>query len=65
MSDFVKTIIVVLLTAGMSSAATISKLGAELANIDKAVIKIDTKLERFDDRVRELEISNARYLAMN
>ena len=52
MSDFVKTIIVVLITATMSAGATISQLGEKIANIDKSVIKVDKKLERLDERLR-------------
>ena len=65
MSDFAKTIVVVLITASMSSAATISALSSDIANISRAVIKIDGKMERFDDRLRAVEIGQAGYIASN
>lgn len=65
MSDFVKTIIVVLITAMMSAGATISQLGEKISNIDKSVSKVDKKLEQFGERLREAELEQARMLASN
>lgn len=65
MSDFTKTICAILLTAALSSAATTSKLSADIASVDRMVIKIDNKLEKIDERVREVEIKQGSYLASN
>ncbi|PHR87950.1 MAG: hypothetical protein COA78_36765 [Blastopirellula sp.] len=65
MSDFIKTIIVVLLTAMMSAGATISQLGEKISNIDKAVVNVDRKLERFGERLRQTELEQARTFALN
>ena len=68
MSDFAKSIIAMVLTVVISSVATTSKLSADISNLIKSVDKIDTRLEKLDERVRGVEIKQAgqsTYLAVN
>ena len=65
MSDFAKNIIVIVLTGLIGNVATMSKLGSDIENIDKSVLKLEQKLDRIDERVRQLEIQQASYLASN
>lgn len=59
MSDFAKSILAMVLTVVISSVATTSKLSADISNLIKSVDKIDTRLEKLDERVRKVEIKQA------
>jgi len=47
--------------AGISSFATVSSLSSAMSNTTKAIDKMDNKLDKFDDRIRQTEIRQAEY----
>jgi hypothetical protein len=49
----------------VSSTATTATLSAEIKHISQAVAKLDSKLDKMDERVRQTEIKQASYLAAN
>jgi len=60
--------ITALLGAALSSFSTISTLGADIAvltnkatNTTKSVDKISLKIEKFEDRIRRVELQQAHY----
>ena len=73
MNEFTKSVILMfftaLLGAAISSFSTVSSMTSEIRTITKSVDKIDVKLDKFDDRIRQNEIYQAQfkreYLAAN
>ena len=65
MSEFSKTIIVVILSAVIGNGLTATKVSSDIENLEKVVVKIEQRLDRIDDRTRQLEIKQATYLAAN
>ncbi len=57
-----------MLTVVISSVATTSKLSADISSLTKSVDKIDIRLDKLDERVRQSELKQAKqssYLAAN
>lgn len=73
MNEFTKNVILMFITAllgaAISSFSTVSSMTAEMRTITKSVDKIDIKLDKFDERIRQNEIYQAQfkreYLAAN
>ncbi len=65
MSDFAKSIVIMLLTIIVSHIATVATLSADSENIKITLEKLDKKIEKFDERQRETEIQVATLLAAN
>ena len=73
MNEFTKSVILMFITAllgaAISSFYTVSSMTTEIRMITKSVDKIDVKLDKFDDRIRQNEIYQAQfkreYLAAN
>ena len=62
-SDFVKSIVVMVLTIIFSHVATVATLSTEIAYINKSIEKLDKNLEKFDERLRKVE--QITYVAAN
>lgn len=65
MSDFVKTILTIIITVVLSSIATTATLTTEIKNLTKLVDKSAAKLDKIDERVRQVEIKQASYIVSN
>ncbi|MCJ8320424.1 MAG: hypothetical protein MJK12_12375 [Colwellia sp.] len=68
MSDFIKTILAIIITGVLSSVVTTERLSVEIVNIKSSVEKVETKLDKFDVRLRKTEVQQAKqetYLAAN
>jgi len=73
MNEFTKSVLLMfftaLLGAAISSFSTVSSVTTEMRTIVKSIDKIDIKLDKFDERLRQAEIYQAQfkqeYLAAN
>ena len=69
MTDFQKNISVVLfgalLSVGGTFVANVLVIGERISSVNKAVVKLDGRFDKLDDRQRELEIRQARNYASN
>lgn len=69
MSDFQKSILIMLIGAVLSATGTIAVLGEKISNVDNSLIKVEKQLvKRIDNleyRQRDTEIAQARLLAAN
>lgn len=61
MSDFSKTILAIVFTAALNSVTTTATLSTEIKALTKAVDNNATKLDKFDDRLRNAEIYQAQF----
>jgi len=65
MSDLIKTILAIFITGVLSSVSTTQVLSVEIANMKESVSEMDKKLVKLDDRLRETQLKQAKYLAAN
>lgn len=68
MSDIAKAIAIALLGAILSPVVTITTISYKVDMVKESVTKIETKLDKYDDRLREVELEQAKkptYLAAN
>jgi hypothetical protein len=59
MSDFAKNVLMMVLTTVAGQSVTVAVLSANMTNIEKNQVKIEGKLNKFDERIRKNEINNA------
>lgn len=69
MSDFVKTILAVLITSVLGSVTTTQVLSYQIVNVKESVDKLDTsinkRVDKIDTRLLETQLKQAQYLAAN
>lgn len=62
-SDVVKTILAPVITAVLVSVPNVSVMQSEMDTVKQSIKKLDIKVEKFDERVRKVEIELARVTA--
>ena len=61
MTDLMKIVVAIALSAGVSSTATTATIGAEIKYMTASMVAMSRKLDKIDDRVRASEIKHASY----